>query len=101
MHLADSDVERAVWAARSQFLADDEVLPPDGTPAGSPMQWPGTELAQSDQFTDEPQSGIERRATVSARDYVGHLSTISAYLELPDAVREHVLGRILEVLPSE
>jgi SAM-dependent methyltransferase len=100
MHLADSDVERAVWAARSQFLADDQVPPPDGTPAGSPMQWPGTELAQSDQFTDVRQSSIERRATVSARDYVGHLSTISAYLELPDPVREHVLGRILEVLPE-
>lgn len=100
MHLADSDVERAVRAARSQFLADDQVPPPDGTPAGSPMQWPGTELAQSDQFTDVRQSSIERRATVSARDYVGHLSTISAYLELPDPVREHVLGRILEVLPE-
>jgi SAM-dependent methyltransferase len=100
MHLADSDVERAVWAARSQFLADDEVPPPDGTPAGSPMQWPGTELAQSDQFTDVRQTSIERRATISARDYVGHLSTISAYLELPDPVREHVLGRILEVLPQ-
>jgi SAM-dependent methyltransferase len=100
MHLADSDVERAVWAARSQFLADDQVPPPDGTPAGSPMQWPGTELAQSDQFTDVRQSSIQRRATVSARDYVGHLSTISAYLELSDPVREHVLGRILEVLPE-
>ncbi|HEV8527830.1 MAG TPA: class I SAM-dependent methyltransferase [Actinomycetes bacterium] len=100
MHLADSDVERAVWAARSQFLADDEVPPPDGTPAGSPMQWPGTELAQSDQFTDVRQTSIERRATISARDYVGHLSTISAYLELPDPVREDVLGRILEVLPQ-
>jgi SAM-dependent methyltransferase len=100
MHLADPDVERAVWAARSQFLADDEVPPPDGTPAGSPMQWPGTELAQSDQFTDVRQSSIERRATISAREYVGHLSTISAYLELPDPVREHVLGRILEVLPE-
>jgi SAM-dependent methyltransferase len=100
MHLADSDVKRAVWAARSQFLADDEVPPPDGTPAGSPMQWPGTELAQSDQFTDVRQTSIERRATISARDYVGHLSTISAYLELPDPVREHVLGRILEVLPQ-
>jgi SAM-dependent methyltransferase len=100
MHLADSDVERAVWAARSQFLADDEVPPPDGTPAGSPMQWPGTELAQSDQFTYVRQTSIERRATISARDYVGHLSTISAYLELPDPVREHVLGRILEVLPQ-
>jgi hypothetical protein len=46
------------------------------------------------------QSSIERRATISAPDYVGHLSTISAYLELPDPVREHLLGRILDVLPE-
>jgi hypothetical protein len=38
--------------------------------------------------------------TVSARDYVGHLSTISAYLELPDPVRQHVLDEILPVLPE-
>jgi len=37
---------------------------------------------------------------MSARDYVGHLSTISAYLELPDPVREGVLSRVLDVLPE-
>ncbi len=100
VRLADSDVEQDVCAARSPFLADDEVPPPDGTPADSPMQWPGTELSQSDRFTDVRQSSIERRMTASARDYVGHLSTVSAYLELPDPVREHVLGRILTVLPE-
>jgi hypothetical protein len=46
------------------------------------------------------QSTIERRVAVSAQYYVGHLSTISAYLELPDAVREHVFDRILKVLPE-
>lgn len=100
LHLADPDLEHAVQAARSQFLADDQIPSPDGTPEGSPMQWPGTELAQSDQFTDVRQSSLERRATISARDYIGHLSTISAYLELPAETREHVLGRILEVLPQ-
>ncbi len=100
VHVSDSNVEQAVYAARSPFLADDEVPSPDGTPADSPMQWPGTELAESDRFTDVRQSSIERRMTTSARDYVGHLSTISAYLELPEPVREHVLDRILHVLPE-
>ncbi len=100
VHLADSDVERDVRVARSPFLADDDVPPPDGTPADSPMQWPGTELTRCDQFTDVRQSTIERRYTASARDYVGHLSTVSAYLELPYPVRERVLGRILTVLPE-
>jgi len=100
MHLADADVERAVGAARAKFLADDGVPSPDGTPADSPMQWPGTELLQSDRFTDVRQLIIERRAALSADDYVGHLSTISAYLELPEAVREHVFDRIRKVLPG-
>ncbi|HEY3712996.1 MAG TPA: class I SAM-dependent methyltransferase [Jatrophihabitantaceae bacterium] len=100
LHLADSDVERAVGAARAQFLADDGVPSPDGTPADSPMQWPGTELLQSDRLTDVRQLTIERRAALSADDYIGHLSTISAYLELPEPVRAHVFDRIRKVLPE-
>jgi trans-aconitate methyltransferase len=47
LHLADAAVEQAVRAARAPYLGDDGVPSPDGTPAGSPMQWPGTELLQS------------------------------------------------------
>jgi SAM-dependent methyltransferase len=100
MCLADAAVEEAVRTARSQFLVDDNVPSPDGTPTRSPMQWPGTELGQSDLFIDVRQSTIERRTTMSARDYVCHLSTVSAYLELPVPVRERVFDRILEVLPE-
>ena len=64
------------------------------------MQWPGSELLRSGLFIDVRQSTIERRAAVSANDYVGHLSTISAYLKLPDTVRGHVFERILRVLPE-
>jgi hypothetical protein len=64
------------------------------------MQWPGTELQQSDRFTDVRQSTIERRVALSAGDYLGHLSTISAYLTLPESVRSDVFDRILAVLPE-
>jgi SAM-dependent methyltransferase len=100
MHLADAAVEQAVAAARAEFLADDEVPSPDGTPADSPMQWPGSELLRSGRFIDVRQSVIERRAEVSASDYIGHLSTVSAYLELPETARGQVFDRILEVLPE-
>jgi SAM-dependent methyltransferase len=100
VHLADPEVDRAVHAVRSPFLADDDVASPDGTPADSPMQWPGSELTRSDRFTDVRQSVLPRRTTTSAREYVGHLSTISAYLALPDQVRADVLDRILGVLPE-
>ena len=64
------------------------------------MQWPGTELRRSEWFADVQQSVIERRLTMSARDYVGHLSTISAYLELPSSEQEQVYSRIMQVLPD-
>jgi hypothetical protein len=37
---------------------------------------------------------------MSASDYLGHLSTISAYLELPGPVRAQVFRRIRRVLPE-
>jgi SAM-dependent methyltransferase len=98
--LADPTLERAVRAAQAHVLADAGVPSPDGTPAHSPMQWPGTELLQSDRFTDVRQSTIERRVVLSDGDYLGHLSTISAYLMLPAAVRADVFDRIRAVLPE-
>ncbi len=101
LHVADPEVEENVRAARAPYLVNDDVPIPDGTRAESPMQWPGTELARSDLFTDVRQSEIERRITTTAQDYVGHVSTVSAYLELSDPVRKRVLGEILQVLPEQ
>ncbi|SCL58763.1 Methyltransferase domain-containing protein [Micromonospora eburnea] len=100
LRLADPAVDEAVRAARAPFLASDEVPSPDGTPPGHDMQWPGTELQRSEWFTDVQHSVIERRLTMSARDYVGLLSTISAYLELPASEQAQVYRRILRVLPE-
>lgn len=97
---ADPAVEKAVRAARTPFLESDEVPSPDGTPPGSDMQWPGTELQRSPWFAAVQQSTIERRLTMSARDYVGYLSTVSAYLVLPVSVQEQVFSRIMQVLPQ-
>jgi SAM-dependent methyltransferase len=98
--LVDPVVEEAVRAARAPFLESDEVPSPDGTLAGQDMQWPGTELQRSEWFTDVQQSVIERRVTMSSRSYISHLSTISAYLELPAAEQEQVYSRIMQVLPD-
>jgi len=98
--LADAAVAEAVRAARAPFLESDEIPSPDGTPEGHHMQWPGTELQRSEWFADVQQSVIERRLTMSSRDYIGHLSTVSAYLELPTSVQEQVFHRIMQVLPE-
>lgn len=98
--LADPAVAEAVRAARAPFLESDDVPSPDGTPPEQDMQWPGTELQRSEWFTDVRQFVVERRLTVSARDYVGQLSTISAYLELPSSEQEQVYSQIMQVLPD-
>jgi SAM-dependent methyltransferase len=100
VRLADQAVEEAVAAARAPFLDSDEIPSPDGTPPDHDMQWPGTELQRSEWFADVRQSVIERRWTMSAADYVGLLSTISAYLELPPPDREQVYTRISRALPE-
>lgn len=98
--LADPAVELAVRTARAPFLASDDVPSPDGTPPRPDMQWPGTELQRSEWFADVQQFVLERRLRISARDYVGHLSTISAYLELSALEREQVYSQIMQVLPE-
>ncbi|RQX14999.1 SAM-dependent methyltransferase [Micromonospora ureilytica] len=98
--LVDPAVADAVRAARAPFLESDEIPSPDGTPPEQAMQWPGTELQRSEWFTDVRQTVIERRLTMSARDYVGHLSTISAYLELPTSTQEQAFSQIERILPE-
>jgi SAM-dependent methyltransferase len=98
--LADPAVEEAVIAARAPFLDTDEIPSPDGTPEGRAMQWPGTELQRTEWFADVRQRAIERRLMMPAADYVGHLSTISAYFELPAPAQEEVFRRIAAVLPE-
>ena len=100
IRLSDPDLETAVRTTRAPWLTDDDVPSPNDATEGSPMQWPGTELAQSELFTDVRQSTIERRMSLSARDYIGQLSTISAYLVLPEPDRLCAFEAIRKVLPS-
>ncbi|WP_406193035.1 class I SAM-dependent methyltransferase [Kitasatospora sp. NBC_01560] len=97
---ADPAVEEAVRAARAPFLASDDVPPPDGTAPDAQLRWPGTELQQSRYFTDVQQHVIGRRTTMSAADYVGHLSTVSAYLQLPEPARQQAYEAIGRALPA-
>lgn len=98
--LADPEVRARAEAARSRYLAEDDIPSPDGTAPDSPMQWPGTELVASALFVDVRQSIIEQRTVMAAADYIGHLSTVSAYLQLPEPVRAEALDAIRRVLPD-
>lgn len=100
VRLADSAVEEAVRTARAPFLDSDDVPSPDGTPPDHALQWPGTELRRSPWFTDVEQTVLPRHVTMTAADYLGHLSTISAYLLLPAPERRSAFRAIARVLPA-
>ncbi|BEP15889.1 class I SAM-dependent methyltransferase [Acidothermaceae bacterium B102] len=100
LQLQDPALDEAVEAARSLYLPEDDIPSPDGTPAEDPMQWPGSELVSSELFTDVRQSAIEQPVVLSGLDYVGYLSTVSAYLQLPGPTRTEALTKILDVLPD-
>jgi len=98
--LADPEIEQAVRAARAPFLDSDDIPSPDGTAPEAAMQWPGTELLQSELFCDVQQHVVERRLTMSRHQYVGHVSTVSAYLQLSDTVQQQVYDAIARALPD-
>ncbi|WP_328466811.1 class I SAM-dependent methyltransferase [Streptomyces sp. NBC_00448] len=100
VELADPALAEAIRAARAPFLDSDDIPSPDGTPPDHAMQWPGTELQRSAWFEDVQQVLIRRRLTMSADDYLGHLSTISAYLMLPAPERAQAFRAIGQVLPA-
>ncbi|WP_405061536.1 class I SAM-dependent methyltransferase [Kribbella sp. NBC_01505] len=101
VQLADPELKAAARAARAPYLENDGVPWPDERlPADRPMDWPGTELLESEWFTDVRQEVVEQRLTMSAQDYIGHLSTVSAYVMLQPADREQVFRLVLDVLPE-
>ncbi|WP_375387238.1 methyltransferase [uncultured Amnibacterium sp.] len=100
VRLADPGVEAAVRAARAGFLDDDELPSPDGTAEDAALRWPGTEMLASPLLTDVEQSVLPRRSMRSPDEWVGYLSTVSAYVVLPEAARREVLARIRAVLPD-
>ena len=98
--LADPVVRQAVEEAQAPFLDSAEIPSPDGTPTESKLRWPGTELKKSELFADVRQFVVSERLTLRADEYVGLLSTVSAYLMLPISVRQQVFQRIRQVLPD-
>jgi hypothetical protein len=99
--LANPDLSAAVATARAPWLADDEVPSPDGTPPTDQLQWPGTELTTAAEFVDVRQETLPRRLVMDADDFVGHLSTVSAYLQLREGDRARALRAVVAVLPAQ
>jgi SAM-dependent methyltransferase len=101
--LADPAVADAVQAARAPFLGDEAILAPGLPPDPGPDQlaWPGGEMLACGRFGEVGQSIIRRRMTLPASDYVGLLSTVSAFVVLPAGQRQQLWEVIRGVLPDD
>lgn len=92
--------EEALRAARAPYPQDDSYPEPVVPPQGSTLRWPGSEVELSPHFHDVREVTIPRRFDLSAVDFVGYVSTVSAYLTLPAATRHQALRAIRAALPD-
>ena len=100
MQLADASVQSDVAAAVGRDVDDPAFRPPDPD-RGTGRSWLDEEIRGSGRFTDVQHHRIPRAVVLPQREYVGYLSTLSAYLELGMEERQEMLRRIAEVLPSQ
>lgn len=98
--LEDEALRDRVREVAEPFVGDDDLPIADPAP-DAPLRWPATEMRDAAGFTDVRQVVLERRLVMAADAYIGHLSTVSAYLLLPAALRGEVLARVREVLPDD
>ena len=96
--IADEDLRSRVEELREAVIGSEDVVGAEDEPDGMP--WPGNELLASPYFTDVEQHELTVTDTMHADDMVGLMSTISAYLLLPDDARAALLARIRAVLPD-
>lgn len=64
------------------------------------LSWPGSDLLASPWFTDVEEHALPVIRTWPADDYVGLLSTVSAFRIIPAAERDERLARIRALLPD-
>jgi SAM-dependent methyltransferase len=73
---------------------------PSPSPRRGPLGWPGDELLADPRFGDVREQRIRRRFTAERDDYVGYLTTVSAYRMLSDADRTALVAELRRVLPE-
>ncbi len=98
LRLADPTIEEAVGLALADRV-DDSAFRPKGEP--SAPAWRLAEIEGSGLFEDVRSHDLAREVTVPQEEYVGHLSTISAFLRLGAEDRQEVLRRVLELVPAQ
>lgn len=97
--LADAELVEAVHATQRPWLVDDPPAGPvDFSDDG--MHWPATELVADARFTDVRETVIEQGLELTKAEWIGYLSTVSAYRVLSDEDRAAALAAAADVLPE-
>ncbi|CAN5625736.1 class I SAM-dependent methyltransferase [soil metagenome] len=99
MRLADQAMHDAVVAVCPAL--EDASFQPEDDSAATGRHWPAQEMEDSGFFTDVEEHHLPREVVVPKREYIGYLSTLSAYLRLEPLERVDVLRRIEEVSPAQ
>lgn len=98
-YLADEELDAAVQdAERPWVAADDPAGPIERSDDG--MHWPATELVADPRFADVRETVIEQRWELPAAEWIGYLSTVSAYLVLSEEDRAAAFAAIGDALPD-
>ncbi|MGI9155360.1 MAG: class I SAM-dependent methyltransferase [Marmoricola sp.] len=100
MELADDDLVESVEQARRDLITNDDVQAPPSVHCSGGLPWPQQELLESRAFSDVDLRTLDVTRVIDVEDYVGNLSTVSAYLLLGEHDRDVVLQRIRAVLPD-
>lgn len=89
--LADETVRDEVdRLVETELGGDDEV----------PGRWTLDDVTALGAFTDVEEVLVERSVTLTADEYVAHLTTVSAYRVLPEDHRADLLRRVRSLLPD-
>jgi hypothetical protein len=91
MKVADNVLQRAV----------DDVFRPNDQHLKAAAGWLHDELTAADVVVDVEHHVIARKVMLLQREYVGFLSTVAEYAELPSEERQDVLRRTASVLPPQ
>lgn len=98
--LADNALAAAVSDAQRQWLTDDDPAGPTDVSADG-MHWPATELVADARFSDVREKVIPQSLKLRKDQWVGYLSTVSAYLVLTERDRAAALAAVAPVLPDQ
>ena len=98
MSLVDERLRSDVEEVTRSVLPDQSLPHPDGRDG---REWPASELDEVELFTDVRELCLPRETVVPQKEFVGYLSTVSAYLQLTVPQRQDLLLRIAELLPEQ